>query len=118
MITNSPLFQVYSAMARHASESLKVSSTNIAHADDPGYKASKIESFEAYLSRIEAGASNDDDTSSFRVLMADTPASPDGNNVSLEHEVFASADAMGQHNLALSVYTKSMDLLRTAIGKR
>jgi len=44
--------------------------------------------------------------------------SPNGNNVSLEQEVFNSAEAMGQHSLALSVYTKSMDLLRTAIGRR
>jgi flagellar basal-body rod protein FlgB len=44
--------------------------------------------------------------------------SPNGNSVSLEQEIFNSAEAMGQHSLALSVYTKSMDLLRTAIGRR
>jgi flagellar basal-body rod protein FlgB len=42
-------------MARYAAESQKVSAANIAHANDPGYKAQQIESFESYLSRA-AGA--------------------------------------------------------------
>ncbi|MEE9381206.1 MAG: flagellar biosynthesis protein FlgB [Hyphomonadaceae bacterium] len=116
MITNLPLFQVYGAMARHSAEGLKVSATNIANADQPGYKAAKVESFEAFLSRTTAqprGLSTP-----FQILTADTPASPNGNSVSLEYEMFASSDALGQHNLALSVYSKSLDLLRTAIGKR
>jgi flagellar basal-body rod protein FlgB len=57
-------------------------------------------------------------TASFRVTESQGPMSPNGNSVSLEQEIFNSAEAMGQHSLALSVYTKSMDLLRTAIGRR
>ena len=38
MISELPMFQILSAMARHAAESQKVSATNIAHADQPGYK--------------------------------------------------------------------------------
>ena len=95
MISDLPMFQVLGAMARHAAESQKVSATNIAHADDPGYKAA----------------------SNFKTLLADTQAKPNGNTVSLEQELFSSAEAMGQHNLALTAYTKTLDLLRTAMGK-
>lgn len=118
MISDLQLFQVYGAMARYAAEAQTVSATNIARANEPGYKAQQIESFEAYLARVTAGGAADPLSQGFRVTDAASPMSPNGNNVSLEQEVFNSAEAMGQHNLALSVYTKSMDLLRTAIGRR
>lgn len=118
MISDLPLFQIYGAMARHAADSQRVSATNIARADEPGYKADRLESFEAYLSRAAAGQTQDALSNPFQVFKSDMPAAPNGNTVSLEQEIFKSAEAIGQHNLALSVYTKSLDLLRTAIGKR
>lgn len=117
MISNLQIFQVYGAMARHAAESQKVSATNIAHADAPGYKASEIESFEAFLARtLQPGGAGGFETG-FKVAQSAAPADPNGNTVSLEREIFNSADAMGQHNLVLTVYTKSVDLMRTALGK-
>ena len=118
MISQLPLFEIYGAMARYAAESQKVSATNIAHADQPGYKAAQIESFDTFLDRVRMGSEAGGLEGSFRTKPADTPAAPNGNTVSLEQELFNSADAMGQHQMALSVYTKSLDLLRTAIGKR
>lgn len=116
MISDLQILNIYSAMARHAAESQKVSATNIAHADTPGYKASEVESFEDFLARaIKAGSAVSEQ--GFRVLDSTTPAAPNGNNVSLEQEIFNSADAMGQHNMALTIYSKSIDLLRTALGK-
>ncbi|MEQ8320755.1 MAG: hypothetical protein RH946_10860 [Rhodospirillales bacterium] len=117
MISDLPMFQVLGAMARHAAESQKVSATNIAHADDPGYKAARIESFEAFMARAASGSEHDGMASNFKTLLADTQAKPNGNTVSLEQELFSSAEAMGQHNLALTAYTKTLDLLRTAMGK-
>ncbi len=118
MITELPMFQILSAMARHAAETQKVSATNIAHADQPGYKASQIESFDSFLQRVRMGSETGGLDGTFRTNPSDTPAAPNGNTVSLEQELFNSADAMGQHQMALTVYTKSLDLLRTAIGKR
>ncbi|KJS34526.1 MAG: flagellar basal body rod protein FlgB [Hyphomonas sp. BRH_c22] len=117
MISDLPMFQVLGAMARHAAESQKVSATNIAHADEPGYKAAKIESFEAFIARAASGTEPGGVSASFKTLLADTQAAPNGNTVSLEQELFSSAEAMGQHNLALTAYTKTLDLLRTAMGK-
>lgn len=118
MISNMDVFRIYSAMARHAAESQQMSATNIAHADEPGYKAGSIESFEAYLKRTASAGAAAGPQDAFRVGVAGTPASPDGNTVSLEHEIFKSAEAVGQHEMALTVYKKSMDLLRAAIGKK
>lgn len=118
MISDLSLFQVYGAMARYAAEAQSVSASNIARANEPGYKAQQIETFDAYLARVSNGGSSDPLSEGFRVFNSDNPMAPNGNNVSLEQEVFNSAEAMGQHSLAISVYTKSMDLLRTAIGRR
>ena len=117
MISELPMFQILGAMARHAAESQKVSATNIAHADEPGYKATKLESFESYMARATSGASSGALSTPFRTVEMDTLGSPNGNTVSLEAEMLNSADAMSQHQLALTVYTKSINLLRTAMGK-
>ena len=117
MISQLPLFEIYGAMARYAAESQKVSATNIAHADEPGYKAKQLESFESYLSRAANSASHTGLNTSFKVIETDGPVSPSGNSVSIEMEMFKSAEAAGQHEQAMTVYAKSLDLLRTALGK-
>lgn len=118
MISDINLLKIYGAMARHAAEAQAVSSANIARANEPGYKAVEIESFESYLARAALSGASSPLETSFRTRLADTPAAPNGNTVSLEQEIFNSAEALGQHNLALTVYSKSLDLLRTALGKR
>jgi flagellar basal-body rod protein FlgB len=118
MISQLPLFEIYGAMARYAAESQKVSAANIAHANDPGYKAQQIESFESYLSRAAGGVTHSGlSNTSFKTVDAGTPASPSGNTVSIEMELFKSAEAASQHNQAMTVYSKSLELLRTALGK-
>lgn len=118
MISNLDVFKIYSAMARHAAESQRVAATNISRADEPGFKASQIESFQDYLSRtaLEAGAGNGSE--GFKTQEILTGAKPNGNTVKIEQEVFRAADAVSQHEMALTVYTKSLDLLRSAIGKK
>lgn len=118
MISELPIFQIYEAMARHAAERQKVSAGNISRAGEPGFQAVEIESFEAYLARTKMSEPDAGLDGSFRTFASDAPRAPNGNSVSLEREVFNSASAMGQHSLALSVYTKTLDLMRTAIGKR
>ena len=105
-------------MARHAAESQKVSATNIAHANDPGYKARQVEAFEEFLARAASGGTADPADPQFKVIETAFANSPSGNSVNLELEMFRAADAQGQHEMALSVYTKSLDLLRTAIGRK
>lgn len=117
MLSDLPIFQVYSAMARHAAESQRVSATNISRAGEPGYKAQKVESFEDYMTRSKGVDSTSVQTMPFRTFESSGPQSPNGNSVNIEQEMFSSAQAMGQHNMALTVYTKSLELMRTALGK-
>lgn len=118
MIKDLSVFQIYSAMARHAAESQRVSTENIARASEPGYKAKQIESFTDFMQRSQPTEGGISMPTAFKTDVADSPASPNGNTVNLEAEVFKSAEAGAQHELAMSVYTKSLDLLRTAIGRR
>lgn len=117
-VLNLNLLNVYSAMARHAAESQKVSATNISHASEPGYQASEIESFQDFLQRAANTPDMESGAPRFQTDLLDAYSSPNGNSVNLEEEVFKAAQAQGDHELAVSVYTKSLDLLRTAIGKK
>ena len=118
MIKDLPVFQIYAAMARHAAESQRVSTENIARASEPGYKAKQVESFTDFIQRAQPNNGGMALPASFKTQEADSPAAPNGNTVNLEAEIFKSAEAGAQHEMALSVYTKSLDLLRTAIGRR
>lgn len=118
MFSDLSLLQIYGAMARHASETQRVSADNISRAGEPGFKASEVESFQAYLQRVAGSDSPDAINQAFKIRDANTPAAPNGNTVSLEREVFKSAEAAGQHNMALTVYTKSLDILRMSLGRR
>ena len=119
MISDLKLLQVYSAMAQHASQSQQVSATNISRANEPGYKAREVESFTDYMARLQQNPTSTTEVRdpNFKVGLANTPETLNGNSVNLEREIFKSAEAFGQHDMALSVYNKSLDLLRTALGR-
>ena len=74
-------------------------------------------SLDSIHSRVASGQAQDGLDSAFRMLESDTPVSPNGNSVSLEAEAYKSAEAMGNHTMALTVYGKTLDFLRSAIGK-
>ncbi len=118
MISELPIFQIYEAMARHAAESQKVSAGNLSRAGEPGYKALAIESFQDYFQRSQDAGPGAPAEAAFRTFEAQAPAAPNGNTVSIEREVFNSAASMGQHGMALTVYAKTLGLMRTAIGMR
>jgi len=118
MLSDMSLFQIYGAMARHAAESQKTSAGNLARANEPGYKAVEIESFADFMARTGPQAGGLDLTQSFEQRLSAGPAAPNGNTVSIEQEVFKSAEAVGKHTMAINVYTKSLDLMKLAIGRR
>lgn len=119
MLSDMSLFQVYGAMARYAAETQQTSAENLARANEPGYKAVEVESFADFMARTsqQPGPLNLTSTA-FETRLSAGAASPNGNTVSVEQEVFKSAEALGQHNMALGVYTKSLDLMKLALGRR
>lgn len=124
---NLTILNTASAMVAHASERHAVIARNIANADTPGYRTQDLKDFtDSYREMTSSGlrATRDDhafaahrglDLSVQTVL--DTPVAPNGNSVSLEHEMIRMAENRHQHELALSVYKTSMSILRTSLGR-
>ena len=117
-----------SGLMGHASARQQVIAENVAHADTPGYRARDLADFSTTLDatpgfsarvtrpgHLPFGA----DARGFdpRLETAPGAASPNGNTVSLEDQMTRAAEARQSHQMALGVYSKSMDILRSAIGR-
>ncbi len=104
-----------SLMARHAAERQKLIAGNVANANTPGFKAEDLKPFNEVLASIDAA--NTDQFEPERVYRPGG-SDPNGNTVSIENEMMASAEASSQHDTALLIYRKSMDLLRMSLRGR
>lgn len=115
-------------LAVHATARQTAIARNIAHADTPGYRARDIASFsESYRSGTDTNAmrstrmlhlnhsSNGNSGISEHIVAG--PSSPNGNSVSLEAEMMKSSAVRHQHDMALSIYSTSLNILRTSIGR-
>jgi flagellar basal-body rod protein FlgB len=120
------VFRLAGAMAGHAGQRQTVAAANVAQADTPGYRARAVEPFEEVVatdgfamrstrSGHLHGPSADREA---RIVIAEGPASPDGNTVSLESEMFEAARAMSDHNRALAIYRNGLSVLRASLGGR
>lgn len=127
MFKNLEMFQTSFDMARHAGARQGVTAANMANADTPGYRAREIAPFaESYVARgatdLKAtrsghlGASAA--TASPRVSFSDAEPAPNGNSVSIEHEMLKAVEIHREHNRALAIYKHSLDVLRMSIGRR
>lgn len=114
------------ALGRHAANRHRVTATNVANADTPGYRARDLRDFDpnhgpgiglrttrpGHVAAGGWGGGHD------AMVDAQGEPSPNGNTVSLEDEMVRAADASRQFDLSLSVMRSGMTLLRTAIGQR
>lgn len=109
-----------SMMARHAVQRHAQIAENIANADTPGYKAKDLEPFSAAYARSEQSAVAGASVNTFRAEQIETPgvASPNGNTVSLEDQMSRSTQASRDHDTALTIYSKTLSMLRSTIGGR
>jgi flagellar basal-body rod protein FlgB len=119
-----------SSLAAHAAARQQVIAENVAHADTPGYRArdvadfasvldSQVAPFSARVTRpghIPFGA----DPRGFepREQAALGAETPNGNSVSLEDQMMRAAEVRQEHELALGVYAKSLDILRATVARR
>ena len=126
MLDNLKILNIASAMVRHSAERHSVLAENIANANTNGYKAKDLEAFGDAFSRLadRNGEIHDRPTTAgpaipWRVETIDTPgaASPNGNTVSLEDQMMRSIEAQQNHDAALAIYRKTIDMLRTSLGR-
>jgi flagellar basal-body rod protein FlgB len=126
---NLTLLNLASALSAHASARQQVISENVAHADTPGYRARDVGDFAAILEdgpafsarmtrpgHLAFGA----DPHGFepREDAAFGAETPNGNSVSLEDQMMRAAEVRQEHNLAVGVYGKALEILRTAVARR
>ncbi len=101
-------------------------SSNIANANSPGFKPLDLQPFKGGgASGLALAATNASHLSqSSNAAMPDSrqamlfETKPSGNAVSLEDEMTKLADIQIDYQMASQLYTKSLGLLKIAIGKR
>ena len=117
------ILKIASAMARHAGERHQVISQNIANSDTAGFKAKDLEPFaEAWQRLSQKNHTSREQSSSlaslnYQKIIAPGIASPNGNTVSLEDQMIRSVEAQADHQAATTIYKKSLDILRTSLGR-
>ena len=114
MTSDLSILRVASSMAKHAALRHETLSRNVVNADTPGYKARDVEPFDAMIALKENAQATP-----FRTMeMTSAEVSMNGNTVSLEEQVLLASQAQMQHQTALGIYRKTVDLLRMGIGRR
>ena len=114
MLNDLDILRTAAAMARHAAARQELIARNISNADTPGFKAMDLESFgEAFKRDV---VSKDAQSFESQQIVSLGTTSPNGNTVSLEDQMWRSAESARQHETALTLYSKSLALLRTALG--
>lgn len=105
----------------------KLVASNVANANTPGYKSRDLRPFSTEVlnnnvplavtnvSHIPLGSPFADD-SARKVGAFETV--PDRNNIALEDQMTRLADIQIDYQTAASLYTKSLGIIKTAIGRR
>lgn len=120
MFNDLKILHTASLMARHAVQRHAQIAENIANADTPGYKAKDLEPFSQAYARSERKAVENGAAAAFRAERVATPgaASPNGNTVSLEDQMSRSAATTRDHDTAITIYSKTLSMLRSSLGGR
>lgn len=124
------IMQMAQDLAAHASSRQSVIASNIANADTPGFKAKDMASFaDSYregtrmrpsVRPARTGHLALEDRGDRRDVFESAAfgaESPNGNTVSLEDQLVRAADVKYRHDLALGIYAKSINILRSGMGR-
>ena len=122
MFGNLEVLQAAQAMARHAAARQNLIAQNVAQADTPGYRSRDLVPFsEIYGNRSGAlratRPGHIDSADATRPIDRPGELSPNGNSVSLEVEMVASAEVKGVYDRALAIYGAGLDILRASLGR-
>lgn len=124
------ILKMADALATHSAVRQSVIAENIANSDTPGFKAKDIAAFSDVFGAETAQAISthvtrqghvhfDDATGGFALHESARKGSesPNGNTVGVEDQMVRAAEVRHQHDLALGVYQKSMNILRAGLGR-
>jgi flagellar basal-body rod protein FlgB len=115
------------ALASYSGARLGLIARNVAQADTPGYKAVDLPNFadsyqEAEPYGMRATRPGHLTARSQMMQPVEQPSggemSPDGNTVSLANEMVRSVEVRQQHDMALTVYRNTSDIIRASLGRR
>ena len=115
------------SLAAQSAARLGLIARNVAQADTPGYKAVDLPSFADSYQEAEPHGMRATRPGHLhaRAQMMDAveqgsggEMSPNGNTVSLEHEMVKSVDIRQQHDMAMAVYRSTSDIIRASLGRR
>ncbi|MEM9966519.1 MAG: FlgB family protein [Pseudomonadota bacterium] len=120
------VFRIAAAMAQHAGQKQAVVAQNVANADTPGYRARDLPAFQTifqsptHMNQPRATRARHLNSAQqvpgvIAVFEEKNPASPNGNQVSLEAEILKSVSAKRQHDRALAIYKSALGILRTSM---
>lgn len=124
MIQNMTIFQLASGLTRHASDRQAIVAENIANADTPGFKARDLVSFEdsfAAQSALGLRGTRAGHITHRNETIFTSPfgvESPNGNTVSIESEMMRMTEIKQQHDMAIGIYQKSLQIMRTSMGRK
>lgn len=131
-----PLFQVMKAKMGYLSARQATLAQNVSNVDTPGYRARDIsepdfKKMAASFSSARSGNTGMMRTHPRHMIVAGMEVAhfsevkrkqtdelnPNGNNVSIEEEMIRVADTQQEYQKVINLYGKTMDLIRTAIGR-
>ncbi len=118
-------------VAEHSAQRQGLIAQNVANADTPGYRARDIADFSEIYARglspsLDMRQTRDGHLGplanqvAYRIV-EDVPLgaeAPNGNTVSLEDQMTRSVGARQMHDLAMGVYSKTLDILRLGLQRR
>jgi flagellar basal-body rod protein FlgB len=119
------ILRMADALARHSATRHKLIAENVANADTPGYRARDLAPFDAALpSAFDARATRPGHVGGVRerlfearLVSDDGAQSPNGNDVALDDQLARATQAAGNHDRAVAVYAKTLDIIRAALGR-
>lgn len=109
------ILRMAQAYATHAATRQQAIAQNVANADTPGYRSRDAVPFADYWQGLRDGSM--DEGRAVRPDERPATVAPDGNTVSLEHEMMRGVEARQQHEMALGIYAMTRDLMRASIGR-
>ena len=127
MFDRPEIMRMAQELASHSSARQAEIARNVANADTPDYRARDLADFASVWSadqgarmrvtRPEHVAAMGASPALETVIDARSEPSPNGNSVSLETEMVKATEVRHTHDLALTVYKSSLDMMRMVVGR-